>query len=434
MKRAMIVALVMVAATLAVGAQTITFLHTGEYSYKEILANGWTKVQTEGFSTPYQKMAWHLQQDTGYTVRPIQMDLSTGGTMTLDAMLAAGNPPDVIMDMEGRVAKLLTPAYAVEPDKLGVDVSDWTASSLAAATRNGHLYALPIAISAATLCVNTDMLASAGYTLPAQAQWTTDEFLKMAAALKVKGQYATVLFAKNQSSDSWWMNWFIAFGAKQYANYDYSKTLLNSPQAIAALKFMKTLVDKGYAVPNPGEVDDDAALDIWAKGQAAALALQVAHAATVDSYVQQGLLAKAFTYKFVEFPHAAGVAHVPVFANQTFTVGHKSGNAAKDKAIAKWMASVAGYEEQYISGSSGNFPTLKSLIADMGQGTNPHWGEEMSVLASAGTIDRGSSLATFPQIRAAMFPLMQQFYAGKLTAEQVLSQYETAVNAILAGK
>jgi multiple sugar transport system substrate-binding protein len=429
MKKLILIILVAFVAFGLSAQTTLTFLHEGDGYYKDWGDAG--KLYADGFSSVYQKIIFNFQKDhPGVLIRTMQSDLSTGSSLTLDTMLAAGTPPDIISRSGPIVAKLLVDSYAIQPDKY-VDVSDFTKEGLAAGTKNGKLFALPFPMSVSTMGVNLDMLAEINYTIPAPEKWTTDEYLALGRALKAKGHYLTALFAKNQSSDHWWMQFFFVFGAKMYANQDYSKTLLNSPQAVKALNYMKQLVTEGLVPPNPGEIDDDMALDFWCKAEAATLDMQIGHTAIMQAYAKQGVIPKEFKFTFVEFPHSVGGARTPVVAGPTLVVGHKSNDEARNKLIAQFMLAVTSGDGQYISAISGNFPTSKKTIA-MIKNPNPYWQTVQNIISTVGLWDRGGTIPQFNEIRATMFPLMQAFYAGQIDAQTVLSRYEKAVNGILA--
>jgi ABC-type glycerol-3-phosphate transport system substrate-binding protein len=415
---------------LSVGAQQIelTFLTEGDAYYKD-----WPDglKYADGFSTQWQKVIYNYQKDNpGVLVRVMQSDLSSGDSRTLDTLLASGQAPDVITRTGQLVAKLMVDSYAIQPDKY-IDVSDFTKEGLASATKNGKLFALPNAISVSSMGINLDMLAEVGYTLPTPDKWTLDEYLKLGRALKAKGHYLTSLFAKNQSSDHWWMSWLFTYGAKLYTNGDYSKTVINSPAAVKALNFMKQMITEQLVPPNPGEIDDDMALDYWCKGQVATLDMQIGHTAIMQSYAKQGVIPKEFKFTFVEFPHAVGAPRTPVVAGPTLVVGHKSNDEKRNLLVAKLMYVAASGDAQYISGISGNFPTSKKTLA-MITNPNPYWVTVQNIISQVGLWDRGGTIPQFGEIRAQGFPLMQAFYTGQIDAQTVLNRYEKAVNAILS--
>lgn len=388
-------------------------------------------IPATGEETLFSKLFADFKRETGADVVYKPIDFSSGSTISIDSMIASGQPPDVYHDYAGRASKYMTPEYALVLNSYITDENKWEKSVLDSCRRDGKLLAIPGTAWVNGFAVNLDMLKEVGYTLPAQKDWTIDEFLKCAEALKKNGKYATVLFAKNQSSEEWWKIWFYAFGAKMYKPGDYSKTTLNSPQGVETLKFFQTLLAKGYVPPDAAVQDDDTALDLWARGKAAFLTMQVNHSGAVDSAVKQGLLEKPFEFSFIEMPHAKGVAHVPYTAGPSLVVVHKSDDAVQNKLAARlaWYFSADDYQRWVCLQNSG-YPTRVGIpTAD-----NPHIAQVAAVKKVAGVADWGLTNQNFSEVRAQLFPLMAQMYMGKLTPEQVLSQYEVTVNKILAGK
>ncbi|CAK0753482.1 putative Bacterial extracellular solute-binding protein [Gammaproteobacteria bacterium] len=374
------------------------------------------------------------KEHPGVNVKQILVDLSSGSTLTIDAMIASGQAPDVYSDTGVRSGKYAIDAYALDlkPYLTAKDIADFVPSLLAYGTKGSKILALPVATWIQAFAVNTDLMDSVGYKLPGTL-WTTADFLTMAEKVKTTGKYATILFAKNQSSDAWWMSWFGAFGAVQFANGDYTRTRLNSPQGVAALNFMKLLVDKGYAPAAPGELDDDMALEQWASGKIVGLMMQSGHAPpSIKSAVDQKILDKPFAYKFVEMPHSPAVSHGLATAGPSLIVVHKSNDATRNK-LAFELARAFSAGEYMVEGAKrpGVFPALLSI-----PNTADDFGGKQiqAIMKVSGVMDLGSAIPQFSEIRAQMFPLLQEFYAGRLTAEQVLATYEAKVNKILAAK
>ena len=80
---------------------------------------------------------------------------------------------------------------------------------------------------------------------------------------------------------------------------------------------------------------------------------------------------------------------------------------------------------------SQTYPTRKSV---KGVTNNPLMAQVDAVKKLAGVADWGHTMKYFSAVRASLFPLMAELYMGRKTPEQVLSEYEVKVNAILAGK
>lgn len=105
-------------------------------------------------------------------------------------MVAAGTPPDVcVVATEGaqlfadRLAEPLDSYIQRDAATMQDYFSDVHPSLIEAFMYRGNLYQLPIDFNAANVYLNTSALTSAGLDYP-DATWTTDEFLRMARAMR----------------------------------------------------------------------------------------------------------------------------------------------------------------------------------------------------------------------------------------------------------
>ncbi|KKK91076.1 hypothetical protein LCGC14_2716600, partial [marine sediment metagenome] len=356
------------------------------------------------------------------------------GSLTVDAMMAKGEPPDVWRDAQGYFLKYLNDDYALRLEEY-MDVSIYYDDLIAKYTVNGHVYALPVSDIAGGLAINLDMLDQIGYTMPAQEDWTTDEFLRLSAKLKAAGIPSTIIITQNGLSD-WNIPWLYAFGAEMYKNFDHSKVTINSPEAAQGLNYMKKLVDLGYAYPYPNEQNADAAVELFTSGQIFSSMMQNGHTDYwLPQQVAQGVIEKEFNLTFVEIPHAPGRKHTPVFGYQTISVGHKSNDEERNKMVAELLKFVSGKERQYYYAVvDGGFPTIKGFAPDEGTAAKPSYKAIRDLSLTAGQMDLGSMNPHVEELARPWKPLMHAFMDGKITAEEVLSQYEAEAIKIIGAK
>jgi hypothetical protein len=283
------------------------------------------------------------------------------------------------------------------------------------------------------MAVNLSMLKQIGYTLPPVEKWTTDEFLILAARLKSAGIPATMIMGKG-GFNGWTDVWFYAFSAKMFGA-DTSRVAINSREALAALDYMKTLIDRGYTPP-PLEINDDDGVEMFTTNLVFSCMMQNGH---TDGWFPQQLanekIAKVPEYTFIEFPHARGMSHTPVSGYQTVAIAHKSKSEATNKLIAQLAAAVTGKEAQwYYCTLSGGFPTSVGFAPDLGTASAPSY-KAIAVLAeSAGGYKEWPDGPKFQEVKRLWVSMSEQWLRGKLTAAAFLSQYEAQANAILAKK
>jgi ABC-type glycerol-3-phosphate transport system substrate-binding protein len=371
-------------------------------------------------------------ENDGVSIEFIYRDVSKG-SLTFDTLLAAGNPPDIWMDASGYFENLLNEDYAIRLDKyLDLSIFDETILSMYT-TSDGKVFAVPFMNVATGMAVNLTMLRDAGMEMPAQEDWTTDNFLKGAEALKRAGYPATMIMG-SEGLNGWTCQWLYAFGAKFFEPGDWSKVAINSPEARDALAYIRLLIDSGYAQPNVLSSDANTGVELFTTNQVFSCTLQNGHTDPLfPIQLEKGKIDAIPDYTFVEFPHAPGMDHAPVSGYQSIMSAHKSGDPAKDAMIVKLFGSLNSYETQhYYIVVSGGFPTLKGLAPTSGMAALPSYKAIANLAATAGVYKQWPDGAAKNAARRPWERLSEQWVRGKITADELLNAYEAEANAALA--
>lgn len=407
----------------------LLLVNTGNTPWPE----GWEK---EGGYNSFQEkiIGDFMQKNPNIQVTMIARDV-TQGSLTVDALMAKGTPPDVWLDAAGYFRKYLNADYALPLEKY-MDVNAYQKHLVDVYTRDGHVYALPMSNVATGMAINLDMLKKIGYVLPAQKDWTTEEFVRLSEKLKAAKTPSTMVMTQ-QGLISWNLVWLYAFGAELYRNQDYSKVTINTPEAQAGLEYMKMLVDKGYAWPYPNEVNDDMGVDLFTTGKVFSCMLQNGHTDYwIPEQIKNGTLEKEFEMTFIEFPHAPGRAHTPVYGYQAAVIAHRSDNEARNLAVIELFKTQVGPEYQYyVCTTQGGFPTLKDFeIPNKGTSAKPSYKAIAALAPTAGLMDLGGLALRASEVNAAWKIPVQEFMDGKITAREVLDRFEDEAKKILAMK
>ncbi len=264
---AILLALVIVGSVFATGnsegsdSYELTVITSGSYNWEK----GEGYFDTGGHDTPQDLIfAEFEEKHPNVTVNYVIRDV-TQGSMTVDALMEKGQIPDIWMDATGYFRDYLNAEYSL-PLEQYMDVSvfeDWLVEPY---TYGGHVYAIPIVNIGTGMAINTSMLDDIGYTLPDMGDWTIAEYIRLAKKLKASGQYVTTVFTQ-EGFGAWMYPWIYAFGGELYTDGDYSRVSINSPESRRALEFLQMLVEEGYAVPYPNEVDDDITVDLFTTGK-----------------------------------------------------------------------------------------------------------------------------------------------------------------------
>ena len=365
----------------------------------------------------------------GVRVNIVHRDVSRG-SLTFDAMLAAGNPPDVWLDATGYFPAYMNDNYALQLEKY-LDLSRYRPDLLALGTRNGHVYTVPLANIATGMAVNLDMLKQIGYTMPPLERWTTTEYLNLAQRLKVAGIPATIIQGK-EGLNGWTDIWLYAHGAEFFRAGDYSRTTINSPEAVAGLTYIKTIIDRGYT-PAPLEHNDDDLVELFTTAKVFSGMMQNGHiTGWIPQQLAAGKLAKAFDFTFVEFPHVPGRSHTPVSGYQAAAIAHKSNLESRNQLVASLLGEVVGMEAQwYWSTITGGFPTLMNFAPDIGTAADPAYKAIAGLAATAGVYKQWPDGPQGQEVRRLWRSLSEQWLRGRLTSQALLSQFEAEANRIL---
>lgn len=418
MKRVFIAVLCILVATAAF-SQTITVLTEPETKFDA----------STGIPSYHAYVEALLKKDyPNVKVKWLTLDLSDGSTLTMDALLAAGTPPNVYVDSMVRASKYLVPEYALPLDNYIRDLNQYYPASLEMFKVNGKQLGLPMTGSAQGMAINLDIMKEIGYTVP--DNWTIDDFLKMAELVKKKyngKKWATGMFAANQSGDYFINNWFASFGANWYNNKNYDKAVVADNGGAKVYEFYQILVKNGYVPPNCATMNDDEYIEQWALGNLAASAF-FPHLCKpfFDSVIKQGLIDKPFNYKFVLFPRAKGVTKVGTYANYYAIIVHKTGKP--EDVIAARLA-------EYL-----NNPVTGNIFAEMGNvidrkdvkpnTSDVHIQQVAKIVQENGIFDFGLSDRRFAERRAMQYPILQQVLMLKITPEAAIKKFQDALNSV----
>ena len=398
---------------------------TGEAEFPE-------GMQPEGFSGGHRAYQVHTfeKENPNIKVTLFLRDVSQG-SMTLDSLMAAGKPPDVLTDAAWLFPNFLVPEFALPLEEY-MDLSRFQDNMIDLYSRGGHCYALVQDNVSIGFALNLDMLDPIGYELPAQPDWTTVEFDRLSEKLKAVGMHSTVVM--NQSFNTWSQMWIHNAGGTMFENNDYSKVTLNSPENVIGLKYWKSLVDRGYAYPRPNECNDDTGIEDFAVAKIFACPLQTGHVTGwVRQALESGALEKAFEYTFVEVPHDPSVEHAPIDGYQSITLGHRSKNEERNKAVAKLVEFQFTDENvDMMSAAWSSTPVIKGFVGTKGMAALPSYQAMLALSQTAPPLDSGRLLPSRRAMYRALTPFSLDYMNGKISAEDLLDVMEIEANKILA--
>lgn len=359
----------------------------------------------------------------------IEEDITTGSTISMDALIAAGKTPEIYNAFIGRACKYMVTEFALPLNRFADRVK---ANYLGAFYRGEDLLGIPLDVSNQGLCVNLDMLDSIGYALPADGNITVDQFLEICELVKQKlpGVYGTALFAKSQSADYLYMNWFASFGAEMFKKGDYSRVTINSPAGVETAAFFRLLYKKGYVPPDsPTLVDDNAVLLFWT-GKVAMFAEYPGWEANLQAALDQKLIDKAFRYKLIRFPAGRGVTTVPASFQGGCIVASKARPGVTYKMIDLWLRPEIYYRANARSSQGAIYSS--ALEMDLPWNVSPLMAQAMKIAADNGLWDQGITQEKFSEMRKCWFPIFAELMRGTVDPYPAMAAYEAALTRVLA--
>lgn len=277
----------------------------------------------------------------------------------------------------------------------------------------GRIYGLPNNSNCLALLCNMDMLRAAGYNEPPK---TWDELLEVAAATTdaSKGIYGFAMSAiSNEEGTFQFIPWLYASGAKVSS--------IDSPEAVEALSFLTTLVDKGYMskeVINWGQGD---AYNAFIGGRAAMLESGTWQIATLD----RDKVHESFEYQYALLP--MGKQYASVIGGENF--GITTACKAKDACVEflKFMQSAKN-NAQWCE-IAGKLPVRRDAIDHA-----PFLSEdERYVVFTEGmnyAVARGPH-PEWPIISEALYSALQAALIGAKTPQQAIKDAAAVINPIL---
>ena len=391
----------------------ITILSTQNYEGNEMLRYGVDK-----FHEDYPEVA----------VRSLMLDLSTGSTMTMDALHEADLRPNIYWDHPSRVSKYMIPGYAYPLDDAIRDLDQYNDGVLDLYRKAGVLYGIPLSGNPNAMCINLDIMADIGYTVP--DNWTIDDFLEMCELVKQfygGEKWGTMMYAKTMSGDYQINTWWGAFGAEMFADGDYSRTAIRETGGAKVHEFYQTLQREGYIEPDSATLDDGYSFGAFGEGKYAAIPFFGGSAGHyMGQAVDRGF--DPFEYTFVEFPSATGEP-VPVYAAGASMVVIETGTAA-DAMAARLVEYLNDATAQAFSTRKGG-PTAnrKDFILES---TNEYTAMCSEIAARNGFQDIGLLSPFAAAVRAQHFTILQRVLNFELTPEESILLYETTVNGVLS--
>ena len=340
----------------------------------------------------------------------------------VDAMIAAGQPPDLIDGYAGRYTSFLDAAIDLDPY-----LSQEQKDSLYYYEPGLNYMALVGTVEYGL--VNATVLKSVGIEPPEAWSWVSkEEFVSWAEPLKEAGLWLACIHGAGRSSQQWNWAWFGNAGLQVWED-GYTGIALNSPEGVAVMEELVGWQEAGYIVPGAAALTDgDCAAQYWALNKTAyfqggRLAFLSMHDAAVESgdIPERPELVPVFGIGAdggnVETQQFTNIQFVTMFAAEE----------ARAPAVSLAMFMNSG---PYVSELMSAVPNASYQIEKCG---NTEYGEAAVIeYAKDHNMDSGTFTPLYNATRLTFSEYFGAALRGDMTPAEALAGFEADVEALIA--
>jgi len=389
----------------------------------------------------------------------VDLDESTGQSITMPALVAANAWPDIYVGFIGRMGAFMTEDTALP---LVIDESVWDTAILDTMRRNGKLLGLPHSLPVQGIAINTDILDRANFPVP-DDDWTIYDFLDMCEAVKQLDDYAgdnngvgvwpTFLYAKNMSADYFYVGYFASFGAELFKDNDYTRSAVNDTEGgVNTMRFLKEIVDRGYTPKDSAQRPDVDMIVNFREGNVAATGFRPNWVpGQVENAVKNGKLEEPFNYVVLPFPVAPGVSSPPPMPGiGTGAFAHITDNPEKAAILTEIIERMMSSQENYFWDEDPNDASNRIIRVDSAGNKvikptgdiqtrlglkmeilDEQTGKIIDIARTVGFMDPGYAYEWYIETRGALPTVLRKLYNGDITPVEAALEYESEVNRIL---
>lgn len=332
----------------------------------------------------------------------------------LTTAIAGDSAPDVVYLIPDQI-----PDYANEgsltdlSSVLAGQTGDFLPQALKAMTFDGKLYGVPLLMSTTELMVNKKAMHAVGLT---QVPTTWAQLLADAPKIKQAGYYTTEYDAYLSQTLNLTFYPLLWEAGGSVLTDGGKKAAFNSPAGVAALTFVKKLVDGGYVPPGPLTVEPSTDTDPVSEGKVVfAIGADVAE-------MSGGPLPLS---DWAVYPPLKDVKAVSYGTVGGLSVLSDSHNKAAAEAWVKWVTSPA---QMKVFDKTHRYYSPRKSVGQLFSPTSLI-GHEERLLPDmyVGSINVASR-----QILSTLAPQIQAALLGKETPKQALDTAAKSVDALLA--
>ncbi len=342
----------------------------------------------------------------------------------------------MILSYGGRINRYSNYRYGVDLSKYlpAKFLALFKESALEPFQSEGIQYALPISAWATNMIVNKTLIerAGVGHLLPTDdsmdRSWTVKEFTEMLKAVKAldDGSFGFFIIAAMTGGDYWILNLFAGFGAEYYKE---GEIVINSPEGIEAMTYLKLMQDEGYAPPGAAGLSHIEMVQMFQEGKIAVMGGTPGWATMGETAFKNGLVDEPFDVVIMEYPHVDGMTGTPICFGPDAAMIINNGDETRIKNAAKLLMVVTGPEAQRVRASEMKYSPMKEteiLFPD-----NLAWNQVNEIQQKNGVWDMGIGHRYYNDVREIWINHLQGVMAGKLTPAEALEKFQNHANEMI---
>ncbi len=290
-----------------------------------------------------------------------------------------------------------------------------------------------------SISCNMDLAAELGIEehLPEDGMsWGYEDLLACLRAAKAANKIGIDLYAGSQSSDMWYYTFFFAAGG-EIIDIQNKKVVVNEDAYkeanLKVLNLLKTIVDEGLCQPGAATMIDQESQAIWYAGD-----MLFCHGAWTNvanwkkNYEDGNSVVGNFQMFSVPSPEGGAWPYTGAFSSSG-CVAFDTADGAKLDALYTAIAFMYNEEGGLMAGFREVNPTSPSIleydkpitegVEDVFRINQLERGNEQ---ASKGLVrnEWGPAYGWYADFRLAFYPQLQNYYAGKITAEELLETWQ----------
>lgn len=358
--------------------------------------------------------------------------------------VATNTNPDLYFDAYSRCAPAISAGKTLDLTELRETYADEFLGIQRDGVVDGRYHAIVTNTGAAyCLFINMTKVKEAGLEnmLPEdKLTWSYDEYLDFLRALKkaYPDDYPMELFAGSQSSDMWYYSWLLGNGV-ELTNADLTATAFNTgdnrEKALQVFNFFNAINNEGLCNPGVATTLDTDGHSLWKAGKALICHGAFSNCVGWYRFMQEGT-AVEFEYDAYAMPTYDG-KDVPMsgsFGSYSF-IAFDSGDDAKNDAIRKAVEVylVNSEIQTIITKATGRLSVMTDTVIEY---DTEEIAEMMARGASYSASYTDSSFGVlegwWTEFRGTFYPNLQDFYTGKITAQQLLDKWQSSGDAVIA--